>query len=677
MVLGRLLLAAVFSLPAASSAECLTNIPGVLAQIREARSARRKPTALAAVIYASTDRGQLVLVSGDYQNCGNNCAMEWNSTYQCFDMSSPYHISAATRRYYSNHPESGYTPDAIVFWTAFRTCFSGGAFYMPMANEVSGINADSGGGQEIYDNNEFMQTGSSGPLRGAVQMNDWHQCANGFDCRNQPPFDQHFHSIHGVLGQELGHRWGAFVRFRDGASNSTALLGRSYQHWSYYYNSGGSPLEGNQWTELATGGCRFSLTPTVVSRYSPLDQYLMGVRPREEVPAMWFVQGPTPAPNPISMDDYQCSSPFYATNPCTPPESGDTCLTAGTRTSATIDQVIQSEGPRSPTFAASARTYKTAWVLLHKPGEVPSTAESDTLEGIRRFWNLYFYNATDRRMRSISALDGRDELGLWDFAIGPEGWSGQGLAGALGVERGSLIATGQDGQEAALVNENVLIRAAEVKSFKATVRFGQGAGGSWKLTFSPMNVAPTTLTFPVPQGTAARELVVDLTQVPSWSGTVLGLRFTLATQIAGAPTIAVDSIELSAARAYDQDKDGIADGADNCWQVFNDQADSDGDGAGDACDGVVTPVPDAGPTPAPDSGPCTGVCVTQVDGGPQDDGDERLVPRRSYDGGCSCGGGAEGFPVLLALGLLVLRLLRPSTSRSRRERFAQRNRIRN
>lgn len=57
--------------------------------------------------------------------------------------------------------------------------------------------------------------------------------------------------------------------------------------------------------------------------------------------------------------------------------------------------------------------------------------------------------------------------------------------------------------------------------------------------------------------------------------------------------------------AKDEDDDGIADDLDNCEEVANDQADTDGDGIGDACEGVVSDtgtVPDdtAAPEPAPD-----------------------------------------------------------------------------
>ena len=53
-----------------------------------------------------------------------------------------------------------------------------------------------------------------------------------------------------LIAQEVGHRWSAFVWFRDrdrGGVPSSALLGRDRSHWNFFLETGGSPLEGNEW----------------------------------------------------------------------------------------------------------------------------------------------------------------------------------------------------------------------------------------------------------------------------------------------------------------------------------------------------------------------------------------------------------------------------------------------
>ena len=48
-----------------------------------------------------------------------------------------------------------------------------------------------------------------------------------------------------LLGQECGHRWLAYLEFRDGATNSTEMLGRDESHWSFFFDSDASNMEGN------------------------------------------------------------------------------------------------------------------------------------------------------------------------------------------------------------------------------------------------------------------------------------------------------------------------------------------------------------------------------------------------------------------------------------------------
>ena len=51
------------------------------------------------------------------------------------------------------------------------------------------------------------------------------------------------------------------------------LRGRARAHWSYFFASGGSDLEGNAWTEQPGG--TFTSGP-YGGRFNQLDQYLMG-----------------------------------------------------------------------------------------------------------------------------------------------------------------------------------------------------------------------------------------------------------------------------------------------------------------------------------------------------------------------------------------------------------------
>ena len=118
------------------------------------------------------------------------------------------------------------------------------AFYAPNANDVRGI------GQPIS---------RGGTLQGLIFMNAWQYWSGGSDTLTSA-----------VFGQELGHRWGAYVGYDLGDGVSTDSLGRDDSHWSYWLETSNSPMEGNAWTDGGAGpSCwmprKRSPTPTWIS----------------------------------------------------------------------------------------------------------------------------------------------------------------------------------------------------------------------------------------------------------------------------------------------------------------------------------------------------------------------------------------------------------------------------
>ena len=94
-----------------------------------------------------------------------------------------------------------------------------------------------------------------------------------------------------LLGQESGHRWLAFLKFRDhNGQVSEELLGRDQAHWSFFMDSDASVMEGNDIEDLGGGAFR---TAATVQRYSRLDQYAMGYVTESQVPAFFYVEGPS------------------------------------------------------------------------------------------------------------------------------------------------------------------------------------------------------------------------------------------------------------------------------------------------------------------------------------------------------------------------------------------------
>ena len=277
---------------------------------------------------------------------------------------------ALLKKFYQSHPDNY---DQVVIWTDAPLVQDAFAFEMTVANEVRGI------GLPVFDaSGDF---GSAGRLRSVAVM-DW---------LNKYPEDpnQRFlgsNSTLSVLGQEVGHRWLAFLEFRNhNGERSDQLLGRGLVHWSFFFDSDASVMEGNDIEDLGGGSFR---TGEVVSRYSLLDQYAMGLVEAHEVPPFFYVENPTNLSAARTRDSG--------------PESGITFN--GTRREVLIDDVLAVHGPREPSARDSARVHRQAFIYVSSSGATPAASAIAKLDNIRVQWEGFFRAATDDRMRAITTL---------------------------------------------------------------------------------------------------------------------------------------------------------------------------------------------------------------------------------------------------------------------------------
>jgi hypothetical protein len=189
-----------------------------------------------------------------------------------------------------------------------------------------------------------------------------------------------------VLGQEVGHRWLAFLEFRDHTGRrSDALLGRGQAHWSFFFDSDASVMEGNDIEDLGGGAFR---TVASVQRYSRLDQYAMGLIPESEVPTFFYVQNPVNVSPSRDADDA--------------PRVGVTFN--GTRRDVLIQDIVAINGPRVPSSAESSRVHRQAFVFVVGAGRSASSADISKIDRIRREWEEFFQQATEGRMRAETRL---------------------------------------------------------------------------------------------------------------------------------------------------------------------------------------------------------------------------------------------------------------------------------
>jgi hypothetical protein len=269
-------------------------------------------------------------------------------------------LVAVARKFYVDHRDDF---DQLVVFTNRRLVPSGAfAYEQTVRNQVEGT------GDDVFD--VSASYGSAGRLESVITMD----AIAKYPAEPAQVFLGADSSL-GVLAHEVGHRWLARATFRDGERASAELLGRQNAHWSFFADTDGSHVEGNDIEDL--GGGRFRTVAAGV-RYGPLDQYLMGLRDAAEVPPFFFVRDPA--------DTF--------VDPARDPEAGVTFT--GTRKDVTIADVVAALGPRRPATAAAPRGFRQAFVFV-AVGEAPAATDIEKVERIRVAWEPYFARSTEGR----------------------------------------------------------------------------------------------------------------------------------------------------------------------------------------------------------------------------------------------------------------------------------------
>ena len=258
--------------------------------------------------------------------------------------------------------------DHLVVFLDFAQALGGAfAFEFTVKNEIRGI------GVNVFDGS--AAAGSRGRLRSFVQM--------GTLTRYPADPEQDFlgsNNTLDLLGQETGHRWLAFFDFIDGnGQRSGALLGRDSSHWSFCHNTLASDMEGQHLRQ--DGNDRFT-SIEATERFSPLDQYAMGLIPAEDVQPFFYVDG---------CIDRTASPAVGATM-------------QGRRVDVTIDQIIAAEGRREPAANKAPHTFNMAFIVVGEAGRFPSEASIAKVDRIRAAWEPYFAQATDGNGAVSTAL---------------------------------------------------------------------------------------------------------------------------------------------------------------------------------------------------------------------------------------------------------------------------------
>jgi hypothetical protein len=265
-------------------------------------------------------------------------------------------LPSVTRRFLASHPDLF---EQIVVYTSRPLNPAPGtlAFEVNTRNTVGGIGLPS-------DLDVSSAWGSAGALASVVYMDsiDQYLDVDGFE----------------ILGHEVGHRWLARASFADAAGRpSGALLGRGLSHWSFFFDSDASVLEGNRIEPI--GGGRF-LTVDIARRYCALDQYLMGLRPAAAVPDFFYVDEP---------DDFRPSRAFKFSSS---PEVGVSF--SGIRRDVHVRDVVAVLGPRVPDAGSAPKVLRQAFVLVADQAAGATPERVRAVARIRASFDGWYREAT-------------------------------------------------------------------------------------------------------------------------------------------------------------------------------------------------------------------------------------------------------------------------------------------
>jgi len=339
--------------------------------------------------------------------------------------------------FYRTHPDSY---DGLAIFIDFPISLGGAfAYALSVRNSVEGI-------INTHDSPYDYGSEYGSAQRLSVVMNMGALSRYSVDPRAQivgtnTPLD--------ILSHEFGHRWLAFTDI-----GGPSLLGRQESHWSFLFNTFGSVMEGNEIEDLGNGRFR---TVGATQRYSPLDQYIMGLRPASEVPPSFVVANPVlPAILPPGLPAS-----------CRDPQSLPSCAPfiglqfSGSRRDVTIDDFLTVLGPRNPGVEQSPKDFRVAFILVTQRAQAPQQSSLQKLEVFRAQWPLAFSEAVDGRgTLDTDLLYFPPKVTSISPVIGPiEGGTQITITGS-GFQEGSTVRIGDRPVPAIFVSDTTLLVTA-------------------------------------------------------------------------------------------------------------------------------------------------------------------------------------------------------------------------
>jgi hypothetical protein len=409
-------------------------------------------------------RGQLVSFSLSSQVTG----VRKSAVYQMFYSTPEMNPLAASQKFYQSHDDD-YDALIVVGASNLSQDLAGSgivSYSLGIRNDTMGI------GLATY--NYAGEFGSLGKLQSFINLNS----LSFYPADFTEVIGALNHSTLTLLGEEWGHRFLAFPAVSYPYGFLDDLLGREYSHWNFYFDTDASVMEGNRWNSNSDG----SFSPVENShRYGRLDQYLMGLRPPEDVGTMRIITEPEPilkgpieslvstfgmtdnavkdlgqnfgspdrllffgldigdsspgfasmwylsyiqssgctdlGPDPTVISTYEnladwidyLDAKVYAVrmpkdaqpaaryyDPITEKFTGDLLSFRGVERAIEINNIIEIEGERFPSWQNAQKSFRHAFVLLTAPGDEATEEDIQRVAALRRAWETFYSDATEK-----------------------------------------------------------------------------------------------------------------------------------------------------------------------------------------------------------------------------------------------------------------------------------------
>ncbi|MCP4502178.1 MAG: hypothetical protein GY822_19650 [Deltaproteobacteria bacterium] len=376
------------------------------------------PTPLALPNAATVFNGNIMVIEGDQR-----------TTVQTEDGLGYNHNSGIQYILNEVFTKAGDNFDFVTVFTSFSD--NGvAAYYMPLRQYTTGLgNCDFNSGETfgcVFDSfSQDQQSDSGVRLQGFVFMNSlsywaaWDRQMDGVT----HPVSSEDHSLYPVMGQEIAHRWGSGLRFKDPRTSiiSTKLLGRDKSHWAGWVDSDASVMDGVDWVEQDDGTF---LAVNDMFRFSTLDLYTMGALPQQAARPFFFIddarfianQFVGNQPVPAELTTYLPSIEYLT-------ERGVDLEATGERVDLTIQNIIEAEGQRCPDPDHTQKTFKQLFVLVTSPGQSAAQVSGIVadLEVAKTVWEGWWLKNTERRLSLCAHPDAWEcplaeaELGNWSI----------------------------------------------------------------------------------------------------------------------------------------------------------------------------------------------------------------------------------------------------------------------